>query len=392
MIKNSFKHVNQNAFYKIFIWLLLFSISLCFSSCNNTEKESNINPVTIGEITCGYDDQICFSTTHDIVRTEEGYYFCSDRNILCFFDPITKKTVPVCSRPNCSHTSDEKECDANLHSIKKISGIWYYDNEIYIGSYDYEKYTYYLIRISKDGSRRTRCCNLLSLDPETTEKGVSGGDIRNLMIHRGYAYFTAAESESKTSIYRVELKKNAAAKKIYTTGVAYAYLAAVRGYGNGLYFRESEPIKDSKSSYKSTLYYYDSHSGLLKMCLENLQSDCFPYEESIYFSNGTDFCRLETKSNAVKTIYKGKCRQSSSDGKYFYLDNNDLAYNDDKHVTVIDLDGNIVDEIVSNGVYCIFGDIDYLFYAKVTDARFIYMAFDKTQIGTDSRKWIDLVP
>ena len=95
---------------KILYLLLIIIICICLVSCGN---KNNDNPGTGGRyIAYGYDDQ--FNSFRLIVRTEEGYYFMRFP-YLYFFDLLTSKIVPVCSKPDCFHNNSG--CDANLLSL-----------------------------------------------------------------------------------------------------------------------------------------------------------------------------------------------------------------------------------------------------------------------------------
>jgi hypothetical protein len=369
-------------------------LSFCFLSCGNNEIRK-VNEPLVGEIQCGEDDQQFFYLLHDVIRTAEGYYFINNQNLLCFFDLSTQRTVPVCGRPNCLHGCDDVECDANLTFIHQIHGLWYYNNEIYIGAYDFDQYTYYLFRITKDGSRRTRVCDLLSLDPETTEKGSCGNDINNLVIHRGYAYFTVNESETRTALFKVKLEKRAEAKRIYSVDGNYLDIGGLKGIGDNLYFCSTIPFNTSVMEQKKCLLHYDIVAETVEKDMEALKSDYFLYKDKIYFLTDTEFCMLEERSNTAKAICRSNgYRFFSFDGQYFYMDNVDFFHQDkERFITVIDKNGSIIDKIIiEDGFYCVFGDDRYLFCYWLGDSGMILKAFDKSQVGTTSRIWIELIP
>lgn len=318
--------------------LLTISICLFFMSCSN----ENNTPDTINNtnnnyyISFGYDDQICFDAPH-IARTEEGYYFITGHYFsLHFFDLATQKTVIVCSKPDCLH--NDMKCDASLLSLHSGKSLWYYNNKIYVMAFDEKTHTYYLCGISKDGSKRTRACDLLKIEPEEDGAFSVGGDIRSLTIHRGYAYFTVEESSSKISLFQIEVDKSVTPRVLYSVEGENPRITRLKGYRDSIYFQMYVSLSNFSPNPSASVYCFDSKTQKAKICIENQFYDYFPVGDDIYYSTDPDFSMLDVESGKKKIVYStGYAINISYDGSYFYFDNLSLAIEKKAKYSALDL-------------------------------------------------------
>ena len=67
-----------------------------------------------------------------------GYYFIGDAAIstgserfLYYFDMVNKSVMPLCTKLNCEHNS--QDCDAYVPDKSRVTGgLWYYNNRLYM--------------------------------------------------------------------------------------------------------------------------------------------------------------------------------------------------------------------------------------------------------------------
>ena len=100
-----------------------------------------------------------FGSSTYITETDDTIFYLCD-GILYFSDKDYKDFLPLCARPDCSHSSSD--CDAHIDSI---SGIWIYGDCIYYAVDNdpgMEMKSVSLCRMRIDGSRHEE---LLKLDP-----------------------------------------------------------------------------------------------------------------------------------------------------------------------------------------------------------------------------------
>ncbi|MCR5636250.1 MAG: hypothetical protein K6F76_03600 [Clostridiales bacterium] len=139
--------------------LLLVTVACSCSSSNDIALDSSLKSLLAGEysFTPGQDDDICLSFYNNIAVAEGGYYFTTfEHHMLYYFDKATKKVVPVCNRPECSH--DSTDCNAYIGEIQHYPGLWYYDGKLYV--LGYKSGIMGLYTVSKDGSEHSRLCDL----------------------------------------------------------------------------------------------------------------------------------------------------------------------------------------------------------------------------------------
>lgn len=376
---------------------LLITTLLCFLLVGCQSEEVLYS----GETNYEYDDQIFFHGTHGIVSTKDGYYFFTSKRNLMFFDRESQKTVPVCSQVNCNHNNDS--CDAYF-KLRSGSEILYYDNQLYTTMYDVENYTHYLCGISLDGSKITRYCDLLKLEvPEDAnhEDGytINSGDIRELIIHRGYAYYIVPNNgNDRSELRKIRIKKDAEPEIIYTSEDVNYEITRMKGFEDHIYFQiYSYAVSDSQEPEVLTanLYDYNILSGNLSVCIEDSIRDYVPMSDKIYFLRNNGIYLYTFENSQSELIYEASTESILSyDGKCFYIDNViDNMINDiPREISVYDESFKELDKIELDSSYsiCSFGDKDYLFCTNTSDDGIWMEALDKSQIETGTYEWIML--
>ncbi|MCR5637009.1 MAG: hypothetical protein K6F76_07530 [Clostridiales bacterium] len=401
---------------KLSVIISTFIIAVIACSCSQSdriERDTSLKSLLVGDysFTVGYDDPLCLSSSSNIAASENGYYF-TDMNFhyLYYFDKTSKRTVPVCNMPNCTH--DDENCNAYIDDIRHHPGLWYFDGHIYlVGKKDGVMGLY---RINKDGTDHTRSCDFASIGPQST---------LTLTVHRGYAYFSVEEQDENDKIFRVKLDDNSKPEVVYETPNKDEAIHDIRGYGDRLILYSYRYDKETDTN-KHKLSYYDFSSENVT----DITPDGFTYaiyaiaENCIIYNSACNVLKYDAEKDEVSVFYDKGCCDISYDGNYVYLDNitgilNEVADEFDfsnRVIKVMDLSGNQIDEIPAdtkdlNMSY--FGDKDYLLldFTKKYDAPInrtieqgnklqvltadsmtVLSAYDKSQIGTDKHEWIVL--
>ena len=73
-----------------------------------------------------YGSLAALGTSNSILETDNSVYYLYE-NMIYFSDKDYKDWLPLCVKPNCSHS--DKDCDAYIDGAE--SGIWIYDQYIY---------------------------------------------------------------------------------------------------------------------------------------------------------------------------------------------------------------------------------------------------------------------
>ena len=107
-------------------------------------------------------------------------------NLISFVDKKTCKMLPLCSKPDCTHSYIT--CDAFYYSLQ---AIFAYDDKIYIVADDVETSTMCLYRLNKDGSERTLIKSLFAIENDTSYSF-------NFALHKGCLYMISDTFDDKS--------------------------------------------------------------------------------------------------------------------------------------------------------------------------------------------------
>ena len=375
---------------KTTLLFLILILCILLSGCETK------NDFYTGKVNYEYDDQTFFHTTHLIVSTKDGYYFFA-RNNLMFFDKDTQKLIPVCSQANCEHNNNSCDSYFELLSSKRIS---YYDNKLLLTMYDVENYTHYLCGVSLDGSKRTRYCDLLKLEAlegSDLEDGyvINGDDIRELVVHRGYAYYHVTNNgENLSEIRKIKIKNNSKAEIIYTCENIYSDITRIKGFEDHIYFQSytyTASDTEEPEVLVANLYDYNILNEELSVCIRNSLWDYIPMSDKMYYLNEQGLNCYEFDDARIETVLKFNAPYTISyDENYFYVDN--WVDNESREISVFDKSFQLIDQIELDNIYvmCLFGDENYLFCINGSDEGDWMEALDKSQIGTGKYEWIKL--
>ena len=137
----------------------------------------NDGNIAVKDIDKSIDDQI-FEPTKRAAYTDDGFYVYNvSTNLVSFVDKKTCTMVPLCSKPDCSHSYID--CDAFYYTL---CSIFVYDDELYVVAADDSTSTLCLYQLNKDGSERTLVKTLFAIEDDNT------GYSFRFVLHKGCLY------------------------------------------------------------------------------------------------------------------------------------------------------------------------------------------------------------
>ena len=345
------------------------------------------------------DDQSFFSW-NCVAKTENGYYLWGKGveyfNYLMFFDLKTQKTVPVCNLPNCNHL--DNSCNAyyplgesDMGFICK-SGLWYYEDYIYMIGYDAEDYLS-LYRTKLDGSSREKYMQLYRAD--TTSQGVIGsGESKQyttpeVMIHRGYVYYINRE-EKNPKLRRIKLGGKQTEILYETNNIVYktdgdkTELSYVRGYGDFVFFQRTSVFEEEYRELEG-LYAYNTQTAEITFVSNSINRDFDIFENEIYYSTGEELCKFSIQTQKEEKImdYPQGITNFSVDANYITIHSSK-----DEKIRIYDRKLNLIYEYneEANIDENYKGDENFLF-AQFEGEKGRIRRLDKSKLKDNKAKW-----
>ena len=168
---------------------------------------------------------------HAVAKGMGGYYFIQTTDgisKIAFFDETTQEAVPVCAKPECTHS--DNTCNAYLCDMKQTGSALYLTDTIYC----YNGYLYLiqceggmgkLVRIHTDGSARETIADLFA------NTGVSS---ISLVFHENdvYAYddtgHAGQEEEAEEVIKKISLTDGTEQTVFSYTGTGASNIQRIR--------------------------------------------------------------------------------------------------------------------------------------------------------------------
>lgn len=275
------------------------------------------------------DRSLLNSTYSGICETEDTIFFFpynstftgrSDAKvcILYFTDLASGVTLPLCSKPECSHTDDT--CNAYLADSGQVYGLRIYDGKLYWLTVEISSNVYvHLNRMNLDGSAHEV---VTTLDSETSKK-LTRLHFTTWLIHRGYIYIGGYEYSATELIEPYQFYVYAAPMD---GGESFSIMSYVRDssgavlhitpVGNDLYISLNAYRRDGETEdyCMGAFYRWNSKTrkgeylfgqeGVLEDCLAYFGAEC-PYPVA---GDGLYFCRsiyngdTESFHSAVRKI------------------------------------------------------------------------------------------
>lgn len=381
------------------IFILCFVLLLC--SCSNGDTDGDYiedfeeRIKVTSDIDFGYtaynietDSQNYFdSISKDYAATADGYYTCNDFR-LCFIDREScREAFPVCTRANCLH--NDTDCDSYFNEFSL--DISYYEKNLYtvLTEHGDSLTTYWLYKISLDGSRREKLFYLYST--------ASPSNVPTYIIHRGYVYFKYDDGEN--CHFMKSGLDGSNQQEIFRTS-SQGGIWNISGYGDGVLFCAT--LDNTKLFTDRILYYSQTEDELYKIA-EKAYYLFAATEDSIIYTDGNNLLKtnIEDLSTEVFAEGVGGRLTCSYDGQYIYVDNELVLFNfydqensdySERKIDVYSRNGSLVDTIRLPGQkgHADFGDEAYLFLDFYDGREYNTYRFDKSQIGTGNYEWVEI--
>lgn len=347
-------------------------------------------------------------TSYNIETDSQNYYNFNDRQCaavrdgyytfkildnldlqLVFIDRDTLKSIPVCSKADCMH--DGIECDAYFD--ESVYLLNYYDGSLYtiLGDRNENVITYYLYRISLDGSVRQKAFDIYSADE-------TGSVYPKFIIHRGYVYCFYENGEDY-HMAKIDVDGDNL-HDIYSIDSEMGKLYNINGYGDGVLFCDRSNINET---YSYRMLYYSETSDEVYEIADNIYWQYAATENGIVYTDGSDIYIVNTADMTREIFIEDISGMVSIkyDGKYLYIDNVGVLWNfeeleksdySSRKIDVYDLNGNLIDTIpvANQGRDAEIGDEEYIFLTFSENGSSTKKAFDKSQIGTGNHEWREI--
>ncbi len=272
------------------------------TGCANQKKNA-------ADLQISTSSEYCFETDHQyataplIAYSKDGYYRLKQQEedrILMFHDYKTNKDIPVCAKSDCDHNNEQ--CDAFFsHKEYHAPYISYYNGNLYVlktsnGYHELEK-------ISLDGSKREKSCNLYKQDIETTENEKCYF-YPEMAIHKGYVYYsTEYPGNEKSYLYRVKLDSEEKPELLYEQDGKIPTLFDLKGIGNNLYFESGFYGDEEGKTSDIKLYKFDIDSCKVTEFLRPKHYFYTVYENYVfYFDTKYNLIRYDTSNEETVKI------------------------------------------------------------------------------------------
>lgn len=238
--------------------IILMLIILSFTACN-TYKTDIDGVGSENSIFTDYKyDKEAVQSPYGVTRmaiAQNGYYYVVD-NILYFYNINSDVNMPLCSKLNCKH--DSNDCDAYVNSIDATTGkfecncmenkIFYYNDFIYCIEITKDR-DYYLYQYDSVFSNKKKVMKLASMKDDKSMVC----DARAALISDGYLYYYTTLMDEKYAqngyvstfqCNRIKLEENATREVIddfsfpgdYALGAGMSNGLAICSSDNKIYF------------------------------------------------------------------------------------------------------------------------------------------------------------
>ena len=315
-----------------------------------------------------------------VAKGDGGYYYST--GMLYFFDVRLSKLIPLCLKPDCTHSYTE-DCYAN----HVTSQVYYYKDYVYTTRIS-DNNELLLVRINKDGSQRN---DMFEINVGTERSGML-----NVCLTFGddcvYIYDVAGNAGSLDPDKGICIRRRSLDGKI--DEIIYEYsgkdscIETVKYYGGKLFFTVKQRVIDEETEEKDLkglgLYAYDTETEKTVKVIDKSVCDYTINQEKgliYYYVSGEGLYKRSLSEDNSELIYKSTddtymC-YLSSDNKYVYIDNSRWinlsgAYRIGKQPVLIVVDDkgvevNRIEYKVSGDM--VFGDEDYLFLSNLSDSQ-----------------------
>ena len=243
-----------------------------------------------------------------VSKSEYGYYFyeidhSNGMFILMFYEPESGQAIPLCSRPDCRHNSEEcNACFINIYLDKEEyldSYLQYYDGFLYVIGVDPE-YNVSLYRVSADGSSREKYMHLYKADVTSiqSDSSLPGNQTHfrhpDVYIYQDYVYYIDSK-EMLPKIRRMKLGTDET-EIIFESDVERAMLYRMHFYGDYLFFQTAHYTDDSYSELDGGIYAYNIQNGEMSLVKKDAIAPYCVYDKCLYYNNLNGISKFNLES------------------------------------------------------------------------------------------------
>lgn len=283
--------------------LLIGMMVVSLSACTQTDKPNIQGKEEIQDTLKGITPDFVLGTDDEPdgsfgkAYTEDGYYsfqFVDDLEknlsgqLLTYTEYGSSQSLFVCGKAGCNHENPECNAyfDRNTYPPVTPNYIWYYDGNLYV--FCVKKDYYEIEKVAKDGSSRSKSCNLFrtSIETETDDEGAvsTGISYPKVVLHRGYVYFSIGdETSEECCLYRVKLDSTKEAEKLYIQDGKYPALYRLKGYGNYILFQMGNYLDKSLNGVDMDICAWDIKDEKVVEVVEGVARDYTVGTDCIYY-------------------------------------------------------------------------------------------------------------
>ena len=325
-----------------------------------------------------------------VSKSEYGYYFYEIDHgkgmfILMFYEPESGQAIPLCSRPDCRHNSEEcNACFINIYLDKEEyldSYLQYYDGFLYVIGVDPE-YNVSLYRVSADGSSREKYMHLYKADVTSiqSDSSIQGNQTHfrhpNVYIYQDYVYYIDSK-EMLPKIRRIKLGTNET-EIIFESDVERAMLYRMQFYGDYLFFQTAHYTDDSYSELVGGVYAYNIQSKEMSLVKKDAIASYCVYDKYLYYNNlnGISKFNLENGEDIVLI--------SRENLRYLYVNEQYIiAYGDDSVVFYTHNGEEIYSVPNAKMILFVGGDSGFIFASSTEGIAVL----DLSEVDEQKAKW-----
>ncbi len=382
-----------------------------FTGCakNNSAKQNannQINGDAIWDYSTGNQPYLQ-DWHHRIYMQKNGFYFVDPgKRMLYFYDYTIKKSLPVCSKPDCEHLSGVTADGNRFNMIVDGQEVEQYNSPVttcdaYLG-YGYGNMTCVNDRLYYDSMDDD---NLMTVGHSICSVSMDGSDhrveIENFLNQKsnaapisihftdGKVFFETNQDAKKTELKVIDLTTKKVKTILSVDTTIYALDPPTMYHKKAYYILWEHNPSSPSASYYGTLYEYSFHTHKRKAIYKGDITGYTFVNNQILFSDKKSICSISLDDGKVKPLFDAPSSYSISfDGQYLYLDNNfftakTFKYTDLTPIQVTKLDGTKVDSIDSFAfTETIYGNQKVYLVEYMKNENFSSLALlNKTELG-----------
>ena len=403
---------------------LMFCMFMCVGCGKNYEKDLENNQSAFIQKDAAYvTDAQNYYNECTFADDGAGYYFTVMKESgyeLFYFDDGMSEAIPLCSKVNCTHS--DQTCDAWYTESECMEGfIWYENNSLFRIEQDDATKNVYLISSDRDGGNSKQVSMLWSGD--NIRYKFKTIYFRSMIMHKGYLYYTyQLDVNGDIQYYRAPItggdrelvgtiENDEVVKQFgevhFSNNNDMIYLSLDASLNEGeerLFLLYQYQISDGKfdNIYKEKGTYDfkwvkdekgntvdkdgTGWSGKIDVMELAFDNDGYMYINQMMTGKIIKYNLMTGESKQIYQI------EGSGNIAFYnntlYVNNYDIVDKTKAKTVVLSLDGEVLDEIITETSDMYFGDDKYLFFryyadyakskkAEGTEADYVYMVYDR---------------